>query len=53
MTTAPSQMKVCAAIGVYPVFSLPEEKLDIVRSTLGQRPINGLRQDPDSGKCGW
>ena len=52
MTTASSQVKFCAAISVQPVFSLPDEKLGIVLSTLCQLPICGLRHDPESGTCG-
>ena len=44
---------ICERFGVEPEHSHHDEKLGIALQTLGMLPINGLRQRPENGTCGW
>lgn len=43
----------CEFAGAVPLPPEPESKIGIALSTLGQRPINGLRHRPHGDTCGW
>ena len=45
--------KICEEHGSAFVASLPEEKLGVALSTIGQSPINGLRHPKQGNTCGW
>ncbi len=53
MSIIEEQKLVCRNQGVEAVFPKMEEKLGIALSTIGTKPINGLRHPIENGTCGW
>ena len=45
--------RVCEREGVEPVTPAQGSKLGVALSTLGRKPINGLRHNPEKGTNGW
>ena len=53
MSINEAQKSICEKQGVEPVFPDGNEKLGIAISTIGKKPINGLRHPAENGTCGW
>jgi len=53
MTIIEEQKIICKNQGVETVYPKAEEKLGIALSTIGNKPINGLRHPIENGTCGW
>jgi len=49
----PSQNEICKKFDAIPFLCKGNEKLGLAIETIGKRPINGLRHDPENGTCGW
>ena len=47
------EQSVCEWAGVEPRTPEPGTKLGIALATLGKKPINGLRHNPENGTNGW
>lgn len=47
------QKALCEKYGVEPVYPGATEKLGIAISTLGKKPIHGVRHNVEKGTCGW
>ena len=53
MSIIETQKLICKEYGVETVFPDSKEKLGIALSTIGKKPINGLRHPIENGTCGW
>jgi len=53
MSIIEDQKLICKNQGVETLYPEAEEKLGIALSTLGEKPINGLRHPVENGTCGW
>jgi hypothetical protein len=53
MVATEEQKMICKKEGVEILTPSPNEKLGIALSTIGKKPINGLRHPIENGTCGW
>jgi hypothetical protein len=53
MNAAPAHASICERFGALPVKPAAGEKVGVALSTLGELPLNAMRESPEGGVCGW